>query len=143
MLRNKEKGSMNLLEKKEQLRLILKQSDLINIINGGVADTRVRITNSEEQIVINISAPSIPGKAFKVLLYQDQLTVFYLLTVRSSSEYDTGELMSMPMFIKTFGIPGNVDLNNIQAQQKKKEINIILPLLENDSTQRPLDNREL
>jgi HSP20 family protein len=134
---------MNLLEKKEQLRLILKQSDLINTINGGIVNTAVNIERTENNIILQISAPSVSGKAFKVLLNHDQLTVFHLLTVKDSSHYNKGEFMSMPMFIKTFGIPENVDLNNIQAQQKNDEIIIILPLKENNASQRDFDIREL
>jgi HSP20 family protein len=121
---------MNILEKKEQLRLILKQSDLMNTINGGSVDMAVNIIRSRDNIVLQISAPSVSGKAFKVLLNQDQLTVFYLLTVEDNSPYNNedGKFLSVPMFIKTFGIPANVDLNNIEAMQKDDELNIILPL---------------
>src|SRR4051794_3567402 len=113
---------MNLLEKKEQLRLILKQSDLINTMNGGVVDTTVNIIRSDSRIIINVSAPSVSGKAFKVLLNHDQLTVFSLLTVEDFP-YSRGESTSVPMFIKTFEIPANIDLDNIQAEQNDDELN--------------------
>jgi HSP20 family protein len=133
---------MNLLERKEQLRLILKQSDLINTINGGVVEPTVRIRKSEKEITIQIYAPSVEGKAFKVMLNHDQLTIFYLLTVEDLSLYNKGEFVSMPMYIRTFEIPGNIDINNIQAKQKEDEIIVILPL--NDSKfQRPIDMRDL
>jgi HSP20 family protein len=133
---------MNLLEKKEQLRLILKQTDLINTMNGGVVDTAVNIIRSESRIVINVSAPSVSGKAFKVLLNQDQLTVFSLLTVEDFP-YTRGEFTSVPMFIKTFEIPANIDLDNIQAEQNDDELNVTLPLKDGNRSQRIFDIREL
>jgi HSP20 family protein len=133
---------MNLLEKKEQLRLILKQSDLINTLNGGIVDTAVNILRSEGRIIINVSAPSVSGKAFKVLLNHEQLTIFSLLTAEDFP-FSRGESTSVPMFIKTFEIPGNIDLDNIQAEQNDDELNVMLPLIDDNRSQRIIDIREL
>jgi HSP20 family protein len=117
---------MNILKNKEVINSLNKQTDLFNTINGGVAHTKVDIKERENSIDIALSAPSVSGEAFKVVLNYNQLTVFSVI----DEKYFPGhEAFKVPMFLQTFHIPSYVDFENIEAINRGNEVEIILPLV--------------
>lgn len=121
---------MNLLKNKKLLRDLLKQGDLLNTINGGVSMTTVRLENHKDRLVIHLTTPGVPADAFHIILNGNKLTVFSLLLNKYSPNDQEGDQINsinIPMFIRTFDVPVNVDLNAIEAIYEEGHLRIILP----------------
>jgi HSP20 family protein len=126
---------MDLLKNKDLLRSLLRQSDLLNTINGGVSQTSVSMNKSAHGIVIRMSAPSVPVEAFNILLDYGQLTVFSEI---HEQEEEGENKMRVPMFMKTFTIPCTVDTDKMEAFYESGELRILLPYKNQESLRRQL-----
>ncbi|WP_176956153.1 Hsp20/alpha crystallin family protein [Catalinimonas alkaloidigena] len=121
---------MNLLENKELLRNLLYSGDLLHTINGGISMTYVDVKRTPQEIIINVSAPSVQAEAFNVMVEQDKLLVYALLHHQIQDENASlAGTFAMPMFSQTFDIPANVDIEHIEAQHEGNQLQISMPLL--------------
>lgn len=124
---------MNFLKNKDLLRDLLKFGDLTNTLHGGVVQTEFTVTALEENIVIRISAPSVPAKAFSIALNFNKLTLFSTLHTGHKEGKDR---ISIPMFITTYNVPATVDTDRMEAFYGKGELKIILPYKSHESLHR-------
>lgn len=117
---------MNLLENRELLRGLLKQTDYMNTVNGGIAMTSVKVGKTDSKYEIKVNAPSVGAECFNILLDYNKLTVYSFLP-QADSEEGMSDLFKIPTFIKTFDIPPFVDPDGIEALAEDGKIKIILP----------------
>lgn len=112
---------MKFIKDKNILRNLANQIDLLNTINGGVAETVVRVDKRERGAIIRVSAPSVQPEAFQVVLHNNILIVFSTL-----KREDNPELVA-PLFHQTYLLPPQVNLSGIEAVHENNELQVRLP----------------
>jgi len=117
---------MNLLNNKESLRSLLRQSDILNTIQGGSVLTRSETSFTEDCMIIQVYAPSVNSNAYNVVLNNNELIVFSILTVDTKGSTPE-ELMAVPFFLSRFNVPAKVDTDKIEALIENHTLRIILP----------------
>lgn len=115
---------MKFIKDKKILRNLANQIDLLNTINGGVAETLVRVDKRERGAIIRVSAPSVQPEAFQVVLHNNILILFSTL-----KREDNPELVA-PLFHQTYLLPPQVNLTGIEAVHENGELQVRLPYYE-------------
>ncbi|EMR01072.1 Hsp20/alpha crystallin family protein [Cesiribacter andamanensis] len=116
---------MNILQHKDLLHGLLKQGDVLNTLNGGMAMTYVEEQEHEDHKVLTFWAPSVPAEAFNIVLNINTLVVFSLLP-SSADDAEAGSF-NIPMFFRKFRLPAYIDVNNIEAVHEGDRLSILLP----------------
>lgn len=101
--------------------------NLINTLAGGVVQTTVNVEQAENEIIINVSAPTVSGELYNILVNQNRLVVYALLQDQSL-EGQRG----LPLFNQMFEIPYFVDVNQIMAEYVDGKLQIIMPFKDKD-----------
>ncbi|MHC2993008.1 hypothetical protein OB13_16000 [Pontibacter sp. HJ8] len=112
---------MKIIKDKEFLRNIAHQIDLLNTLGGGVSETYADIKKYKKGAVIEVWAAGVNPESFKVVLHQNQLTVFSVLQSQDNPE------MAAPLFTRIFTLPPQVDLSQIEAVYQEGQLKIKLP----------------
>ncbi|WP_245842288.1 Hsp20/alpha crystallin family protein [Pontibacter ummariensis] len=128
---------MKLINNKEFLKSIAQQIDLLNTIGGGVSETYVDIQKYKKGAVINVWAAGVDPEAFKVVLNNNQLTMFSLLHSKENAE------MAAPLFNRTFMLPPQVDLSRVEAVYQEGQLQVRLPYLEGAGQPREIEIKQL
>ena len=132
---------MNLLTQKELLRNLLFSSDLLNTMNGGTAMTYVNAEETPQEIIIRVSAPSVPAEAFQVIVEAKRLVICSLLERPLAGE---NRKLAMPMFSHEFPIPAHADPDQAEAIYENGQLKITLPLRPSERrTQRHIQIRQV
>jgi HSP20 family protein len=117
---------MNILDNKELLRGLLKQSDILNTIHGGSVSTSAETFFTAENMIVKIFAPSVNPEAYNVVLNNNELIIFSVVTEGTENK-SADELMAVPMYLEKFKIPARVDTDKIEALLENGELRVILP----------------
>ena len=112
---------MKIIKDKEFLRNIAHHIDLLNTVGGGVSETYIDIKKKKKSAVINVWAAGVNPESFKVVLHQNQLTIFSVLQSQDNPE------IAVPMFNRVFMLPPQIDLSRIEAFYKEGELRVKLP----------------
>ncbi len=128
--------AMNLLENKEFLRGLLRQSDLLNTVNGGVSLPSFSVQSSEEVITVKVSAPAVSFEAYKILLDHKNLIIYAEVSDNKGEDSEEGASVKYPLFMRSFEIPSMVDSDKIEAYFEDKQLRILLPFKNQQRLQR-------
>ena len=128
---------MKLIKDKEFLKNIAQQIDLLNTLGGGVSETYVDIKKYKKGAVINVWAASVDPEAFKVVLNNNQLSVFSVLQSKENPA------MAAPLFNRTFMLPPQVDLGRVEAMYQEGQLKVKLPYYENTGHPREIEIKQL
>lgn len=112
---------MKIIKDKEFLKNIAHQIDLLNTLGGGVSETYIEVKKKRKGAVIKVWAAGVSPEAFRVVLHQNQITIFSVLQSNDNPE------MAAPMFTRIFMLPPQVDLSRIEAVYKNGELRVKLP----------------
>lgn len=128
---------MKLIKDKELLKNIALQIDLLNTLGGGVSETYVDIKKYNKGAVINVWAACVDPEAFKIVLHNNQLTIFSVL----QSKENPG--MAAPLFNRTFMLPPQVDLGRVEAVYQEGQLKVKLPYYESTGQSREIEIKQL
>lgn len=128
---------MKLIKDKAFLQNIAHQIDLFNTIGGGVSETYVDIKKYKKGAVINVWAAGVNPESFKVVLNGNQLSVFSVMFSQDKPE------MGAPLFNRTFMLPPQVNLGEIEAVYTDGELQVRLPYFENADQPREIEIKQL
>jgi len=128
---------MKLIKDKEFLKSIAQQIDLLNTLGGGVSETYVDIKKYKKGAVINVWAASVDPEAFKVVLNNNQLSVFSVLQSQENPA------MAAPLFNRTFMLPPQVDLGRVEAVYQDGQLMVKLPYFESTGQPREIEIKQL
>ncbi len=103
------------------LRVLLKQSDLMNTVNGGVSATKFNIETIGDDIVIKVSNPSVDPRCFHFMVSNNKLVINVLF-----QSADEGQ-MAYPLFSKVIDIPYYVDIPRIEGVYEEGEFRVYMP----------------
>ena len=106
------------------LRDLLKQADVINTVNGGVRQTNYSVKNVGDDILIEVSNPSVRPEAFNFTVNKNELLINVMHFEKSSLD---GQPLMYPLFYKSVLIPYYVDINRIEAVYEQGIFKILLP----------------
>lgn len=115
---------MQFLENREFLRELLKQADIMNTVNGGVRKTKYGAKKIGENIIIEVSNPSISPEAFNFTVNQNELLINVMHFEKSHID---DQVTMYPLFFKAVIIPYYVDINRIEATYEQGIFKILLP----------------
>lgn len=115
---------MNMLNNRPMLRDLLKQADVINTVNGGVRQTNYSVKNVGDDILIEVSNPSVRPEAFNFTVNKNELLINVMHFEKSSLD---GQPLMYPLFYKSVLIPYYVDINRIEAVYEQGVFKILLP----------------
>lgn len=128
---------MKIIKDKEFLRTIAHHIDLLNTVGGGVSETYVEVKKKNKSAVISAWAAGVNPESFRVVLHQNQLTIF------SALQHDTETQLAVPLFNRTFMLPPQIDLSRIEAVYKNGELRVKLPYHDAALKPRQIDIRQL
>jgi HSP20 family protein len=115
---------------------IAPQLDLLNTIGGGVAQPQLRVDQRPKGVVLRVAMPTVPADSFRVVLNQQQLTVF------GEYRHEPDDQLAAPLFVQTLKLPNNLDLARIDAVHEGNELRVHIPFLNNaNDEQREIDIR--
>lgn len=105
------------------------QLDLLNTLNGGVAQAAIQVRQRRRDVVITIAAPSLDPEAFAISLDADQR-----LTISSSNSpldaSTSGPLPPdhrVPLLRQQFALPPQIDPDRIEATFSRDRLRVRLP----------------
>ncbi|NEM96451.1 Hsp20/alpha crystallin family protein [Pontibacter burrus] len=116
-----EEIEMNLMKNKRFLKNIAEHLNLFNTISGGISETQVTVSKFEKGAVIKVWAAGVTPESFKVLVHNNQLTIFSLLHSDDNPE------LHVPMFNRVFVIPPQVNIDEIEAMYHQGQLQVRLP----------------
>lgn len=119
--KTQEEKDMKLIKDKAFLRSIAHQIDLFNTLGGGVSETYTEIIKKKKGATIHVWAAGVNPEAFRVVLHQNQITIFSVLQSQENPE------LAAPMFTRIFMLPPQVDLSRIKAIYRDGELKVKLP----------------
>lgn len=128
---------MKIIKNKEFLRHIAHQIDLLNTVSGGISETYADIRKTKKGAVIEVWAAGVNPESFRVVLHQNQLTVFSVLQSEENPE------LAVPMFTRIFLLPPQVDQSRIQAVYKDGQLKVKLPFYDSALNPREIEIRQL
>lgn len=117
---------MNLLQNKKLLKSLLKQSDLLNTINGGVTAPQMKKTQSGNNDIITLKIPGVRPEALQVVLNGSELIIFAVPTF-GTQESKVEEIIAVPQYLHREKLAKEIDFDGIEALHEDGELKVILP----------------
>ncbi|MCJ8163858.1 Hsp20/alpha crystallin family protein [Pontibacter sp. E15-1] len=124
---------MKLIKDKEFLKNVAQQVDLLNTLGGGVSETYMDIKKYNKGAVITIWAATVDPEAFKIVLNNNQLSIFSVLQSKENPA------MAAPLFNRTFMLPPQVNLSRVEAIYKEGRLMVKLPYYESTDQPREIE----
>jgi HSP20 family protein len=124
LYRQNRRIDMNFLKDRALLRELLMQGDLMNSVNGGVRQTDFQVETDGDDILINVSNPSVPPESFSFTVFNDKLLINVLCT---KVDEQSGKTYAFPMFTKVVDIPFYIDIPRIDGTYGDGVFRIHLP----------------
>ena len=103
---------------------LLHQGDLLNTVNGGIAETAFKVERKEDAIEIVVSNPAIDAEKYDINLNFNQLSVGLFM---GKQHPEKNINYTAPLFYKVFEIPAYVDFDAIEASSDDKNLFIRMP----------------
>src|SRR6478735_9101796 len=99
--------------------------DILNTLNGGTVESKVRFAKFPEYHEIKVTAPGIAEDELHVNIENNQLVIFYELDIESQ-----GKSVPVPRIVYNKPIPFFIDTFNINAQYSGNTLIVQLPFNE-------------
>ncbi len=121
---------MKLARNTNALRGFGPQLDLLNTLNGGVAQAAIQVRQRRHDVVITVAAPSLDPEAFDISLDQN-----LRLTIASASSplepvaapEQLPNDLRVPLLRQQFTLPPQVDPDRIEATFSHDRLRVRLP----------------
>lgn len=111
---------------KSWVRRMLKTADIMNTVNGGMAEPYLNFERKSDHYLLKAKIPGVDVNSLGVEMVEDNLIVHHKLDFEGTQ----GEMMKLPHVIATFPIQGYVDYKGIAAKYELGTLKVILPFNE-------------
>ncbi|MBF9253017.1 Hsp20/alpha crystallin family protein [Pontibacter sp. 172403-2] len=128
---------MKLIKDKELLQNIAHQINLLNTVGGGVSETYVDVHKYKKGAVIEVWAATVNPESFRVVLHNNQLMILSALHSEENPQ------MAVPLFNRTFQLPPQVDLGQVEAIYQDGQLQVKLPYYESADHPREIEIKQL
>ncbi|MFT6866402.1 MAG: hypothetical protein ACJA08_001233 [Cyclobacteriaceae bacterium] len=108
------------IEDKLLIKNLASTAELINTINGGMAQPYVVLEKSEASWLLRMRIPSVNVDNIKIEVKEGILLVFHNLETSQSD-------IELPYLIEMLNLTGQIDLDSIYAEYDDEEIFVHLP----------------
>ncbi|RIV22587.1 hypothetical protein DYU11_16380 [Fibrisoma montanum] len=121
------------------------QIDLLNTLYGGSSMTTMNVEREDERLIITLSAPGVDASSFNVLIEGSKLVLYTLLVGTSvhKDDYEAGQRLAVPMFLRVLDIPTFVDAEQIEAIHEHGKVLVLLPFKDEEQLHRRIDIKDL
>jgi HSP20 family protein len=123
---------------KNEFKDFVNHIDMLNTINGGASLTSMVVDKKDDKLTVRISAPTVEGDAYNLLLRGDQLIVYTTLSDDWLLDV-TSDVNKMPLFARTIDLPPFVDREAIDAVYENGELHIVLSFTETNKAIKKID----
>ena len=105
------------------------QLDLLNTLNGGVAQAAIQVRQRRRDVVITIAAPSLDPEAFAISLDADQRLTIASATSPLDPDVPGGLPPDhrVPLLRQHFALPPQIDADRIEATFSRDRLRVRLP----------------
>jgi HSP20 family molecular chaperone IbpA len=132
---------MEFAKDKNMGRGFLKQIDLMNTLNGGVSMASLDMEETDDSLIITVSAPGVSPESFNIFIDHYKLIIFSILP---DNNPESDLTLHVPTFYKAFDIPYFVEGTKIDAVYEEGVLKVILPYRQKStSLQRKIDIKHL
>ncbi len=104
---------------------LLTSIDVMNTLNGGTSEPRVRVNQYPGYRQITIDVPGVNMENVKVEINNNQLMIYFFYNLATMDQQ-----LQFPRVLYNKSIPYFVDVNNITANQKDHTLVVRLPFNE-------------
>lgn len=111
--------------KRSQYLELLASVDVMNVLNGGRSEPRVKLDQYEDRREIRVRIPGIDAEKIQVEVNNDHVSVFYVMDIES-----VGKTMRLPYSLYNKQQPYFIDLSRINAAVEGNELVVKLPFNE-------------
>ncbi len=119
---------MDFLKNKKALDEFVSQVEVMNTVNGGIAQTAFNISYVGNDILVEVANASVSPDAFTFTINADQLIINVM---HLEKDKEGNVLKTYPLFFKIVKIPYFVDINKIEASFEDGVFKILLPYNKN------------
>jgi HSP20 family molecular chaperone IbpA len=117
----------------KNLKKNLQQIALGNIINGGISQTQIKLSQSKNGYHASFAVPAAEESTFRVLLNKQHLEVYRRFRIESETEDGEENLLEMSMLITSFLVPHFIDIERIEATYKEGSLQLFAPFKEGEA----------
>lgn len=128
---------MKIIKDKVFLRNIAEQLDLFNTIGGGISETYVDVKKYKKGAIIQVWAAGVDPEAYKVVLHNNQLTIYSVL------QSDNNSQLAAPLFNRIIMLPPAVNLNRIEAVYQDGQLQVKLPYYDSANQPKEIEIKQL
>ncbi|MEM6522424.1 MAG: Hsp20/alpha crystallin family protein [Bacteroidota bacterium] len=108
------------------VRSVLKTSDIMNTLNGGMSQPTTNIRREQDHYLITLKVPGVDLENVKVEIIDKNLIFHHIINF---NDLDDSSL-NIPHVLATYSLAADVDHNNITAAQKEGVLHVKLPFNE-------------
>ena len=106
----------------ERLDDLMSSVDVLNTVHGGVSEPFVSFREQPAGHEIHVRVPGIGKEAIRAEVNNDELYIYYLISVSSSDK-----VIHLPQLVYNQKIPHFIDVNGIKASHEENELVVLLP----------------
>lgn len=110
---------------KKSFKNLLTSVDVLNTVNGGTSEPQLHLQEKAEGHQMTIRVPGLSVGELQVEIHNNELSVFYHLTIKSNKKN-----VQMPQVIYNQPIPYFISTEGITANYNEKYLTIDMPFNE-------------
>jgi hypothetical protein len=108
--------------KRNQYLDLLASVDIMNVLNGGRSEPRLKLNQREDHREIRVKIPGIDADRIQVEVNNDHVSIFYMMDIES-----VGKMMRLPYSVYNKQQPYFIDLSRVHAAVEDRELVVKLP----------------
>lgn len=97
-------------------------AEIINTINGGMAQPDIKIHKDDYEWIIRVKVPGVSSDNLKIEVKDNNLLIFHIIDEKNSSE------VKLPFLITMVSLHSKVNFAGIMAEHENSELFIHLPI---------------
>ncbi|HTE32416.1 MAG TPA: Hsp20/alpha crystallin family protein [Chryseolinea sp.] len=113
------------MKKKDQYFELLTSVDVMNTLNGGRTEPKVKLSQLVHCREIRVKIPGIDSAGIEVEVNNDHVSIFYMMDIESA-----GKMMHLPYAVYDKQQPYYIDVSKINATVEGGELVVKLPFNE-------------
>lgn len=108
------------------VRSVLKTSDIMNTLNGGMSQPVTKLVRNADHYLITLRVPGVDLDSVKVEIVDKHVIFHHVINFNDLDESN----LNIPHVLATFPLTADVDYNNISATRKDGRVLVKLPFNE-------------
>lgn len=96
--------------------------DVLNTINGGVAEPQMALNHHEKHREIRVKVPGIKQEDVHIEVHNNNLSIYYFINMVSNEK-----LIQLPRFVYNKTVPYFIDIKKINAKLENEELVVEMP----------------